>query len=69
MNGKLGVIVACADAERLKADSERLLPVLFDRLLRLDGRYRLDEQGRGLFFGSPRLDTVVIPRPASEPEA
>jgi hypothetical protein len=69
LNGKLGVIVACADAERLKADSERLLPVLFDRLLRLDGRYRLDERGRGLFFGSPRLDTVVIPRPEREPEA
>jgi hypothetical protein len=66
VNGKLGVLVACADAARLKDDSERLLPALVDRLLRLDGRYRLDERGRGLFFGSPRLDTVVIPRPDRE---
>jgi len=66
VNGKLGVLVACADPTRLKADSERLLPALVDRLLRLDDRYRLDEKGRGLFWGSPRLDTVVIPRPASE---
>jgi len=66
VNGKLGVLVACADATKLKDDSERLLPALFDRLLRLDDRYRLDEKGRGLFWGSPRLDTVVIPRPAAE---
>jgi hypothetical protein len=66
VNGKLGLLVACADAARLKADSAGLLPTLFDRLLRLDDRYRLDERGRGLFWGSPRLDTVVIPRPGSE---
>ena len=66
VNGRLGVLVACPDATRLKDDSERLLPALVDRLLRLDDRYRLDEKGRGLFWGSPRLDTVVIPRPASE---
>jgi hypothetical protein len=63
VNGKLGVLVACQDAAKLKADSERLLPILVDRLLRLDARYRTDEQGQGFFFGSPRLDTVVIPRP------
>jgi hypothetical protein len=66
VNGKLGLLVACPDAAGLKAESARLLPALFDRLLRLDDRYRLDERGRGLFFGSPRLDTVVIPRPGSE---
>ena len=66
VNGKLGLLVACEDATRLKDDSERLLPALVDRLLRLDDRYRLDEKGRGLFWGSPRLDTVVIPRPGSE---
>ena len=65
VNGKLGVLVACPDAAGLKADSAGLLPTLVDRLLRLDGSYRLDERGRGLFFGSPRLDTVVIPRPES----
>ena len=66
VNGRLGVLVACADASRLKSESARLVPVLVDRLLRLDGRYRLDDRGRGLFFGSPRLDTVVIPRPESD---
>ncbi len=65
VNGKVGVLVACADAARLEADAERLLHALFDRLLRLDPAWRVDEKGRGLFFGSPRLDTVVIPRPAS----
>jgi hypothetical protein len=66
VNGRLGVLVACADASKLKSESARLIPVLVDRLLRLDGRYRLDDSGRGLFFGSPRLDTVVIPRPESD---
>jgi len=64
VNGKVGVLVACADAARLEADSERLMRALFDRLLRLEPAWRIDEKGRGLFFGSPRLDTVVIPRPA-----
>jgi hypothetical protein len=66
VNGKLGLLIACADATRLKDESERLVAALVDRLLRLDDRYRLDEKGRGLFWGSPRLDTVVIPRPAGE---
>jgi hypothetical protein len=62
-NGKGGVLVACQDAARLEADSGRLLRALFDRLLRLQPGWRVDDKGRGLFFGSPRLDTVVIPRP------
>ena len=66
VNGKLGLLIACPDASQLKAESAGLLPTLFDRLLRLDDRYRLDERGRGLFWGAPRLDTVVIPRPVSE---
>jgi hypothetical protein len=65
VNGRVGVLVACADAARLEADSERLLHALVDRLLRIDPAWRVDEKGRGLFFGAPRLDTVVIPRPAS----
>ncbi len=65
VNGKVGVLVACADAARLETESARLLRALFDRLLRLEAGFRVDEKGRGLFFGSPRLDTVVIPRPAS----
>ena len=31
--------------------------------------WRNDEKGRGIFFGSPRLDTVLIPRPEGEPDA
>jgi hypothetical protein len=63
VNGRVGVLVACPDAARLEADSARLLRALFDRLLRLEPAWRIDEKGRGLFFGSARLDTVVIPRP------
>jgi hypothetical protein len=66
VNGKVGVLVACRDAARLEAESQRLLRALVDRLLRLDATWRIDERGRGLFFGSPRLDTVVIPRPTEE---
>jgi hypothetical protein len=63
VNGKVGLLVACADAERLEQESARLVRALVDRLLRLDPAWRYDEKGRGIFFGSPRLDTVVIPRP------
>jgi hypothetical protein len=66
VNGKLGVLVACPDASKLRTESAQLLPVLVDRLLRLEDRWRVDDRGRGLFFGSPRLDTVVIPRPGSD---
>ena len=61
VNGKVGVLVACADAARLEADAERLLHALFDRLLRLDPSWRVDEKGRGLFYGSPRLDLMMRP--------
>jgi hypothetical protein len=64
LNGKVGVLVACPDAQRLQDQSGKLLKVLADRLLRLNPAWRLDERGRGLFFGSPRLDTVVIGRPS-----
>jgi hypothetical protein len=66
LNGRVGVLVACADAARLEAESAQLVRALVDRLLRLNPAWRLDEKGRGLFFGSPRLDTVVIPRPAEQ---
>jgi hypothetical protein len=62
LNGRVGVLVACPDAKRLEDESGRLLKTLADRLLRLNPAWRLDEKGRGLFFGSPRLDTVVIGR-------
>jgi hypothetical protein len=63
LNGRVGLLVACPDAQRLQDQSGKLLKVLADRLLRLNPAWRLDERGRGLFFGSPRLDTVVIGRP------
>jgi hypothetical protein len=65
LNGRVGILVACADPQRLEAESGKVLKVLADRLLRLEPSWRLDERGRGLFFGSPRLDTVVVGRPAS----
>ncbi len=62
LNGRVGILVACPDAKGLEDESGELLKILADRLLRLNASWRLDERGRGLFFGSPRLDTVVIGR-------
>lgn len=53
-------MVACPAAEELKQKSGDLLRVWVDRMLRFDERYRLDPDGRGFFFGSPRLDVVVV---------
>jgi hypothetical protein len=63
LNGRVGLVVACPDAESLKVQAEELLRALADRLLRYNSAWRLDERGRGLFFGQPRLDVVVIGRP------
>jgi hypothetical protein len=63
LNGRVGVLVACPDAQRLEEESGKVLKVLADRLLRLNPAWRLDEKGGGLFFGSARLDTVVVGRP------
>jgi hypothetical protein len=63
LNGRVGLLVACPDAKRLEGESGRLLEVMVDRLLRFNPAWRLDERHRGLFFGSPRLDKVVIERP------
>jgi hypothetical protein len=65
LNGRVGILVACADPQRLEEQSGKVLKVLADRLLRLEPSWRLDERGRGLFFGSPRLDTIVIGRPCT----
>lgn len=62
VNDKVGVLVACPDAEAAREDMMEALRALVDRLLRLDGRYRVDRRGRGFFFGSPRLDFVTIGR-------
>jgi hypothetical protein len=65
LNGRVGILVACPDARRLESESGKLLAVMADRLLRFNPAWRVDERGRGLFFGAPRLDTVVIERPSS----
>ena len=60
LNQRVALVVACPDAEALKESASALWPVWADRVLRLDERYRIDPKGRGLLFGSPRLDLVVI---------
>jgi hypothetical protein len=60
LNQRVALIVACPDAEALKESAAPLWPVWADRVLRFDERYRVDPKGRGLLFGSPRLDLVVI---------
>ena len=60
LNQTVVLVVACPDAEDLKDRSAALWPVWADRVLRFDERYRIDPKGRGLLFGSPRLDLVVI---------
>ncbi len=62
VNGRVGILVACSDAQRVEDESAKLLRALVDRLLRLNAAWRVDERGRGLFAGRPRLDTVVIGR-------
>ena len=60
LNQRVVLIVAGPDAEGLKEAAAPLWPVWADRVLRLDERYRIDPKGRGILFGSPRLDLVVI---------
>jgi hypothetical protein len=63
VNGRVAVAVACADAEEAKEQAARPLRALADRLLRYDHAYRLDAQGRGLFFGRARIDLIVVGPP------
>jgi len=62
INGRVAVLVACPDAEGLRERGLKLLHALADRLFRYDQAYRLDAEGRGLFFGRARLDLVVVGR-------
>jgi len=62
VNGRVALVLACPDAESLRERLMRPLEGLADRLFRLEPRYRLDERGRGLFFGGARLDLVVVGR-------
>ena len=59
INGRVAVVVACPEAEPLRESAMRPLRALADRLFRYEPSYRLDEKGRGFFFGRPRLDLVV----------
>lgn len=62
INGRVALVIACPDAEPLQRTLMRPLKALADRLFRFDETYRLDDKGGGLFFGSPKLDLVVIGR-------
>ncbi len=62
INERVAILVSCPDAEAAKERLREPLLALADRLLRLDGSYRIDRQGRGLFLGSPKLDLIVIGR-------
>ena len=62
VNDRVAVLAACPDAESARDAMMQPLRALVDRLLRLEGRYRLDGRGHGLFFGTPKLDFVTIGR-------
>jgi hypothetical protein len=64
LNGRVALVVACPDGERLRARIDDPLRALADRLLRWNAAYRLDPHGRGLFFSTPKLDVVVVSREA-----
>lgn len=63
INGRVALVVACPDAEPLKERAMKPLQALADRLFRYNETYRMDDKGRGFFFGSPKLDLVVVGRP------
>ena len=60
LNERVALVVACPDAEALKAHADPPLKAMVDRLLRWKPAYRLDPQGRGIFVGRPRLDVIVV---------
>ncbi len=62
INERVAVVVACPEAEPLKEQAMKPLRALADRLFRWNETYRMDAKGRGFFFGSPKLDLVVIGR-------
>ena len=66
VNERVALVVACPDAEGVREKTLPHLEILADRLLRLDDRFRVDRQGRGLFFGRPRLDIIVIGGPNAQ---
>ena len=63
LNERVALVVACPDAEALKAVVDPPLRALADGLMRWKAAYRLDAQGRGLFVARPRLDVIVVGKP------
>ncbi len=62
LNDRVALVLACPDAEAARSAVEPVFTPLADRLLRLKPAWRVDEQGRGLFFGRPRVDWIVAAR-------
>lgn len=62
INGRVGVVLACAEAEPLRDTARKPLQALADRLLRFNAAWRIDQRGHGFFFGRARLDIVVVGR-------
>ena len=63
LNGRVLLVVVCAEAEALQGPILPPLRALADRLFRWNPAFRLDEKGRGWLFARPKLDLVVIGRP------
>jgi hypothetical protein len=62
LNNRVALILACPDAEAARTAIEPVFTPLADRLLRLKPAWRVDDAGRGLFFGRPRVDWIVAAR-------
>jgi hypothetical protein len=62
LNGRIALALFGPDAGELRRAAEEPFMALADRLLRWKPALRVDEKGRGLFFGRPRVDWVVISR-------
>jgi hypothetical protein len=62
VNGRVAVVLACAEAEALRETAREPLQALADRLLRFNAAWRIDQRGHGFFFGRARLDIVVVGR-------
>jgi hypothetical protein len=62
INRRVAIVLVCPSAERAREDVQKPLKVLADRLLRYNQAWRMDQRGRGFFFGRPKVDLIVIGR-------
>lgn len=60
LNGRVALVVACADPASARGAIEAPFKALADRLFRINPAWRTDEKGRGIFFSRPRLDWIVV---------